>query len=118
MRIPIWAGGDRSRHGVPIRRAPFGRLLRAGFRLRRVNRFALHSASLRMTVLRSVVVVMAFVSSNAALANTYYVSSSTGSDSNPGTMAQPFQTLAKVNGLALAAGDSVFLNRGMFGMSS
>jgi hypothetical protein len=71
-----------------------------------------------MTVLRSVVVVMAFVSSNAALANTYYVSSSTGSDSNPGTMAQPFQTLAKVNGLALAAGDSVFLNRGMFGMSS
>ena len=46
------------------------------------------------------------------LATTYYVSASSGNDANPGTMAQPFQTLAKVNGLALAAGDTALLKRG------
>lgn len=54
---------------------------------------------------------IAFVSVCANAAN-YYVSASSGSDTNPGTQAQPFQTLAKVNGLALSAGDSVYLKRG------
>lgn len=45
-------------------------------------------------------------------AATYYVSSSSGNDANPGTQTQPFQTIAKVNGLSLAAGDSVLLKRG------
>ncbi len=41
----------------------------------------------------------------------YYVNNS-GSDSNPGTQAQPFQTIAKVNALALVAGDSVLFEGG------
>jgi len=47
-----------------------------------------------------------------ASATTYYVSSSSGSDGNPGTQAQPLQTLAKINGLSLNAGDAVFFKRG------
>jgi hypothetical protein len=41
---------------------------------------------------------------------TYYVSSS-GSDSNSGTSSSPWQTLSKVNGAALASGDTVLFNR-------
>lgn len=47
-----------------------------------------------------------------ALGNTFYVSSSTGSDANPGTQAQPWQTLAKVESAALAPGDAVAFRRG------
>lgn len=60
----------------------------------------------------TVVVVAATVMAALASATSYYVSSSTGSDANPGTQSQPFQTLAKVNGLSLVAGDSVFFKRG------
>lgn len=43
---------------------------------------------------------------------TYYVSA-TGSDANNGTStATPFQTISKVNGLTLSAGDNVFFKRG------
>jgi hypothetical protein len=46
---------------------------------------------------------------------TYYVSSSAGSDLNAGTSSNaPWKTLAKVNGTALQAGDSVLLRRGDF----
>ena len=47
---------------------------------------------------------------------TYYVSSSAGSDSYTAAQAQspatPWQSLAKVNGLALNPGDQVLLARG------
>jgi hypothetical protein len=65
-----------------------------------------------MTVFESVVAMLAVVCSTAALASSYYVSSSSGNDANAGTQAQPFQTLAKVSGLGLVAGDSVLLKRG------
>jgi hypothetical protein len=97
VRIPRWVGGDRNEHGV--------------LRLRRVDRFALHSASLRMTVF-GVALGIILLSGTLVSATSYYVSASSGNDSNPGTMAQPFQTLAKVNGLALLAGDTVLLKRG------
>ena len=40
----------------------------------------------------------------------YYVSSSTGSDSNPGTKAEPFETITKVNTLTLSGDDAVLFN--------
>jgi parallel beta-helix repeat protein len=43
---------------------------------------------------------------------TYYVDAATGSDSNPGTQSLPFQTIAKVNTLALTSGQSVGFKRG------
>lgn len=42
----------------------------------------------------------------------YYVSSSTGNDSNNGSEAAPFKTIQKVNGLNLHAGDSVLFKCG------
>jgi hypothetical protein len=65
-----------------------------------------------MTVVRAMVVISSLTWCVAASAANYYVSSSSGSDGNPGTQAQPLQTLAKVNGLALNPGDSVFFKRG------
>jgi hypothetical protein len=56
--------------------------------------------------------VLSVVLTGTGRAASYYVSSSGGNDGNPGTQAQPFQTLAKVNGLALNAGDAVYLKRG------
>lgn len=43
---------------------------------------------------------------------TFYVSQSTGNDSNPGTIALPWQTISKVNGTTLAAGQSVGFKTG------
>jgi len=46
-------------------------------------------------------------------ATTYYVSASTGSDSNAGTSSgAPWQTLAKVNGHSFVAGDSILFKSG------
>ncbi|HEV2397776.1 MAG TPA: hypothetical protein VGS27_12595 [Candidatus Sulfotelmatobacter sp.] len=102
MRIPSQAGGDPEARGI--------------LRLRRAARVTRRAASLRMTVFVWSVLVsalgVALLSSVAAAATSYYVSSSSGSDANPGTQAQPFQTLAKVNGLSLNPGDSVYLKRG------
>ncbi|MDQ6704016.1 MAG: hypothetical protein M3Z96_13495 [Pseudomonadota bacterium] len=42
----------------------------------------------------------------------FYVSQSGGNDSNPGTLAQPWKTLAKVNGASLPPGTSVLFKRG------
>lgn len=56
---------------------------------------------------------MLVVLSGYACASTYYVSSSTGNDSNSGTSpAAAWQTLAKVNGRTFAAGDRILLARG------
>ena len=44
--------------------------------------------------------------------HTYYVSSSSGNDGNPGTQASPFATVAKAESVGLNAGDSVFFKRG------
>ena len=43
---------------------------------------------------------------------TFYVDSAAGLDSNPGTIALPWQTVAKVNGTTLAPGQSVGFKRG------
>ena len=49
---------------------------------------------------------------NTAYATNYYVSSSTGIDTNPGTLLAPWQTLNKVNTATFASGDSIFFRRG------
>lgn len=54
----------------------------------------------------------AYSATAATTPATYYVSSSSGSDSNPGTISQPFATLSKVNTLNLNQGDTVYLKRG------
>jgi hypothetical protein len=46
-----------------------------------------------------------------ASGNTYYVSPS-GNDSNPGTQAQPWKTISKVNSSSFSADDSVLFARG------
>lgn len=45
-------------------------------------------------------------------ASTFYVDSLLGNDSNPGTNAQPFQTIEKINSLKLQPGDSVYFAGG------
>src|SRR4051794_21575855 len=48
-----------------------------------------------------------------ASAAVYYVSSATGNDGWSGTSeSSPWQSLAKINGMALAPGDAVYLKRG------
>ena len=42
----------------------------------------------------------------------YYVSSSAGLDTNPGTLAAPWKTIAKVNAKSFAPGTSVLFKRG------
>lgn len=44
--------------------------------------------------------------------NTYYVDNTGGNDSNPGTQAQPYKSLVKVNSLSLSADDSVLFKCG------
>ena len=44
-------------------------------------------------------------------ARDYYVSS-TGSDSNPGTRSEPWQSIARVNGAALGPGDRIYFKGG------
>ena len=45
-------------------------------------------------------------------ATVFYVSSSSGLDTNPGTISQPWQTLSHVNAHTFVAGTSVLFNRG------
>ena len=42
----------------------------------------------------------------------YYVSSSAGDDENPGTLEEPWQSLAKISSTSLLPGDSVLFKRG------
>lgn len=44
--------------------------------------------------------------------NAYYFSSSTGNDSNVGNEASPFQSISKLNGLVLKAGDKILFKKG------
>jgi hypothetical protein len=46
-------------------------------------------------------------------ANEYYIST-TGSDSNPGTIDQPFKTFQKINKLTLSPGDIVYIRAGTY----
>src|SRR5258706_7060635 len=47
-----------------------------------------------------------------AIATTYYIDSINGNDGNSGTTSsQPWQTIAKIQGTALSAGDSVLFAR-------
>lgn len=105
VRNPIQSGGGRGKHGIL-------RLRHTHHVVKRMASFRMTRASGAMTRLRSAVALVAIVSATAAFGSTYYVSSSSGSDANPGTQAQPFQTIAKVNGLSLAPGDSVLFKRG------
>jgi hypothetical protein len=43
---------------------------------------------------------------------TYYVSSTSGSDANPGTISAPWRTLTKVNSFTPKAGDQILFKRG------
>jgi hypothetical protein len=52
------------------------------------------------------------VTNSWAAGATYYVDAAAGNDANPGTSAAPWRSLAKINGAALTAGDTVLLRRG------
>lgn len=57
------------------------------------------------------IAILIFFCGLTAHATNYYVSTS-GSDSNPGTISQPWATIAKVNSATYAAGDYVLFSRG------
>jgi len=74
-------------------------------RLRGTIRVAIRSTVLGM--------VMICLLAEVGVATTYYVSSSSGSDTNPGTSANgAWQTLAHVNGQTFQPGDSILFKRG------
>lgn len=70
--------------------------------------FATNTCRLMSYILFSIFIFAAFPS----WATTYYVSSSTGSDSNPGTLATPWKTIAKVNSKTFLPGDTLLFKRG------
>lgn len=71
-------------------------------------------ASLMRILTRALAAVTVLLLFAASLnAQTYYVSSSAGSDANDGvSVATPLRTLSKVNALALTPGDTVLFRRG------
>jgi hypothetical protein len=66
------------------------------------------------SLIGSVLVFLSMMACSSVEAASYYVSSSdpNRNDSGPGTSAQPWATLAKVNATALAAGDTVYFKCG------
>lgn len=62
----------------------------------------------------SSIVCTIFFTQNAKATNQYYVSSSTGSDSNPGTIDAPWKTMQKAADTAIA-GDTVNVRSGSYG---
>jgi hypothetical protein len=63
--------------------------------------------------MRTIFFILMLGLSGVASGTTYYVSSSSGSDSNSGTSsATAWKTIAKLNGSTFAAGDSILLKRG------
>jgi hypothetical protein len=67
----------------------------------------------KKTTVVEIVLGLALLSTISASATSYYVSSSTGSDTNSGTSAATaWATLAKVNGSSFAAGDTIYFKRG------
>ena len=103
-----------------------GEAMRRGIlRLRKAIRFANRLAPLRMTeapirmteeeskFVQRIFIIVLLVWSSLASATTYYVSSSTGSDSNSGTSSSTaWRTIAHVNGQSFQPGDSVLFKRG------
>ena len=70
-------------------------------------------AGVRVKAARKIILFAFLVWSGLASASTYYVSSSTGSDSNNGTSSSTaWQTIAHVNGQSFQPGDSVLFKRG------
>jgi hypothetical protein len=62
---------------------------------------------------REILFIMFVTWASTASATTYYVSSSTGSDSNGGnSQSAPWQTIANVNGQTFQPGDSILFKRG------
>ncbi len=102
MKIPIRERGRAKREGI--------------LRLLGTSRFATRPASLRMTRLFRITMLMCSVFAcflSSASATTYYVSASTGSDSNAGTSSgAAWQTVAKVDGQTFLPGDSILFRRG------
>jgi hypothetical protein len=68
----------------------------------------LYSGYTALTVNAGGVVVLSLV----PVTYTYYVDSVSGSDSNPGTLAQPWATVAKVNAATLSSGNSIGFKAG------
>src|SRR5687767_3088590 len=58
------------------------------------------------------IAALAFFAPQSVLAADYYVAT-TGNDSNPGTMTQPFATLQRAH-TAVSAGDTVFIRGGTY----
>ena len=57
--------------------------------------------------------LMLLVYGDESFAADYYVDHNAGDDSNPGTLAQPWQTISKANA-TLAAGDTAYLRSGVY----
>jgi hypothetical protein len=74
----------------------------------------LHTAAL--VLVRALTLTLALSFSLVASAATYYVAP-TGNNSNPGTLEQPFATLARGQ-QAAAAGDTVYLRGGNYAFAS
>ena len=69
--------------------------------------------AVKVRAARKILVFVFLVWSGLASATTYYVSSSTGGDTNNGTSAStPWQTIAHVNGQTFQPGDSILFKRG------
>jgi hypothetical protein len=60
----------------------------------------------------ALVLVLLLVASGTAHATDYHVDATGGSDTNPGTSAQPWRTLSRVNKHAFAPGDRILFKRG------
>jgi parallel beta-helix repeat protein len=56
--------------------------------------------------------VFVYKAEESRAAGTYYVSSSSGNDSNAGTQAAPWKTAAKVNSMTFQPGDQILFKRG------
>ncbi len=80
-------------------------------RLRKTVRAANCLTPLRIAGLR-LVFFLPLMFSAGAWATTYYVSSSSGNDSNSASLSAPWQTIAHVNGQTFQPGDSVLFKRG------
>jgi hypothetical protein len=87
-------------------------------RLRQTIRFANRLAALRMTAEESkfvhrIFIITFLIWSSLASATTYYVSSSTGNDSNSGASSSTaWQTIAHVNGQSFQPGDLILFKLG------
>jgi hypothetical protein len=66
----------------------------------------------RDLVSRGVLLAVLFLFSDFAIGRTYYVSATQGNDTNDGSAASPWQTIARVNREAFQPGDSVLFQRG------